>query len=85
MKVDIIFKDYDENNIFVCFMRDNKNLHLEFGMCSFENEMEYWDMPTVSVEFEGEYGYLFDKNIPRKELIMEFERFITHYNLDKPL
>ena len=85
MKVDVIYKDYDENNVFVYFLRDGKNIHHEFGICSFENEMEYWDMPTTSVKYENENGYLFSKSISEDELSMEIQRFIDRYELEKVL
>lgn len=80
-KIDIIYKEYDEEHYISFFERNSKNVYFEFGLFDFENEMEYWDMPTKLVEHEGKMGYLFNKSIDKLELSDEIERFIKHNDL----
>jgi hypothetical protein len=79
--INVIYKDYDENNTFVIFKQNDKNIYFDFGLCGFENEMEYYDIPTKLCEFEGEKGFLFSNKIDKKDLEMEIKRFIKHNEL----
>ena len=80
-KVNIIFKEYDDENFFVLLKRNSVNLFMDFGLCGFENEMEYWDMPTKLIDFMGEKGFLFSNEIDKIDLKDEIERFIIHNDI----
>lgn len=80
-KVDIIFKEYDNENFFVLLKRNSINLFMDFGLCSFENEMEYLDMPTKLTDLMGETGFLFSNEIDKSVLKDEIERFIIHNDI----
>lgn len=54
---------------------------MDFGLCGFETEMEYWDMPTKLIEFKGEPGFLFSNKIDRLELKDEIKRFAKHNDI----
>ncbi|PDY32264.1 hypothetical protein COO17_31215, partial [Bacillus wiedmannii] len=45
-KINIIYEDFDKDNIIIFFEKKGRNMCLTFGLYEFENEMEYWDMPT---------------------------------------
>lgn len=77
-KISIIFKEYDADHFVVLLKRNSVNLFMDFGLCGFENEMEYWDMPTKLIEFKGEKGFLFSNKINKMDLKDEIGRFIIH-------
>ena len=79
--VDIVFKAYDENQMFVLVKKGTNNLYMDLGVCQLINEMEYWDLPLKSAEMQGEYGYIFSKDIDVEHMKMEIERFIVHNNI----
>ena len=54
---------------------------MDLGVCQLINEMEYWDLPLKSAEMQGEYGYIFSKDIDVEHMKMEIERFIVHNNI----
>ena len=80
-KINIIFKEYDAEHFVVLLKRGSANLFMDFGLCGFENEMEYWDMPTKLIEFKGEKGFLFSNVIGKEELKEEIQRFIIHNDI----
>lgn len=80
-ELNIIFEEYDDKHYIVFLERGDKNLFLDFGFCNFENEMEYWDMPTKLINFKDKEGFLFDNNIDRWELKEEIKRFAKHNNI----
>lgn len=54
-------QEYDADHFVVLLKRNPVNLFMDFGLCGFENKMEYWDMPTKLIEFKGEKGFYFGK------------------------
>lgn len=80
-KIDINFNMFDENHYVVIVKRNKVNLFLNFGLCSFEEEMEHWDMPTKLVNYKGEEGFLFKKSINKEEVRDEIERFAKHNDI----
>ncbi|MED4651245.1 hypothetical protein [Bacillus pseudomycoides] len=82
-KINIIYEDFDKDNIILFFNKNGRNMCLTFGLYEFENEMEYWDMPTKLKKCNGKMGFVFDKNINRVDLEIEIDRFIKHNDLDK--
>lgn len=80
-KVNVIFKEYDDKNFFVSFKRNSVNLFMDFGLCGFENEMKYQNMPTKLIDFMGEKGFLFCNEINKSDLKDEIERFIIHNDI----
>ncbi len=80
-KVNIFFSKYDDKHFFVLIKKESKNLFFDLGVCSFEDEMEYWDMPTKLVDFNGEPGYLFNNKLDKNEIKDEINRFIKHNNI----
>lgn len=76
-KINIIYEDFDKDNIILFFEKKGINMSLTFGLYEFENEMEYWDMPTKLKKHNGRMGFVFDKNINRTDLEMEIDRFIN--------
>ena len=80
-KINISFKEYDAEHFVVLLKRNSINLFMDFGLSGFENEMEYWDMPTRLVDFMGEKGFLFNNKIDKIDLKDEIERFIIHNNI----
>ena len=79
--VNILFSDYDDEHFFALIKRESKNLFFDLGVCSFEDEMAYWDMPTKLVDFNGEPGYLFNNELDKDEVKDEINRFIKHNNI----
>ncbi|MGR5961587.1 hypothetical protein ACT7DN_04635 [Bacillus paranthracis] len=45
-KINIIYEDFDKDNIIIFLKKTEETCALLFGLYEFENEMEYWDMPT---------------------------------------
>ena len=82
-KINIICEDFDKDNIILFFEKNGINMCFTFGLYEFENEMEYWDMPTKLKNYNGKMGFVFDKNINRTDLKIEIDRFIKHNNLEK--
>ena len=80
-RIDITFEEYDNKHFFVLLKRNSSNVFMDFGLCGFENEMEYWDMPTKLIEFKGEKGFLFSNEIGKEELKEEIQRFIIHNDI----
>lgn len=80
-KINISFVEYDNESYVVFLKRKSDNLFMDFGLCGFETEMEYWDMPTKLIEFKGEPGFLFSNKIDRLELKDEIERFAKHNDI----
>ena len=80
-KINIIFKEYDDEHFVALLKRNSVNLFMDFGLCDFENEMEYWDMPTRLIDFMGEKGFLFSNKINKLDLKDEIERFIIHNDI----
>lgn len=80
-KVNIIFKEYDDDNFFVLLKRNSVNLFMDFGICGFNDEMEYWGMPTKGIVFMGEAGFLFSNEIDKSDVKTEIERFIIHNDI----
>ena len=80
-KAEIIFKEYDTENFIVFIKRDSKNLFMDMGLCNFESEMEYWDMPTKLIEFNGQKGYLFSSKLDILEIKDEIEGFMMHNDI----
>lgn len=85
MSIDIIVKDFDNKSNCFIIKRNGKNIFMEMGVCQFEDDMEYWDMPTKLVEFNGEKGYIFSKDEPIDEVTSEIKRFIRRYELEKEI
>ena len=81
MEIDIVYQEYDTKYTAVSFFRNGKNICFEFGMCAFEEHMEYYDMLTSLVTYNGQECFLFDKEIPQTDLLLEFEGFILRYEL----
>ncbi len=75
---EFLFEKYDDEHFVVLLKRNSKNLFMDFGLCNFESEMEYWDMPTKLIDFMGEKTFLFSNEIDKSELKDEIERFIAH-------
>jgi hypothetical protein len=82
-KINIIYEEFDKDNIIVFIEKNGKNICFTFGLYEFESEMTYWDMPTKLKKYNGKIGFIFDKNINRNDLEMEVSRFIKHNDLDK--
>lgn len=82
-KINIIYEDFDKDSIILFFDKDGLNMCFTFGLYEFENEMEYWDIPTKLKKYNGKMGFVFDKNINRTDLEMEIARFIKHNDLGK--
>lgn len=82
-KINIIYEEFDNDNIILFFERNGRNICLTFGLYEFENDMEYWDMPTKIMKYNDKLGFIFDKNINRVDLEMEIERFIRHNDLGR--
>lgn len=80
-KINIIFKEYGAEHFVVLLKRGSANLFMDFGLCGFESEMEYWDMPTRLIDFKGEKGFLFSNKTNKTDLKDEIERFIIHNNI----
>ncbi|MBQ3545173.1 MAG: hypothetical protein IJA34_09330 [Lachnospiraceae bacterium] len=80
-KLEIIFSEYDNENYIVFVKRNEKNLFMDLGICDFEKEMEYWDMPTKIVNYKGEKGYLFSYEIDKIDVKEEIRRFVIHNNI----
>lgn len=80
-KINIIFKEYDAEYFVVLLKRGSVNLFMDFGLCGFESEMEYWDMPTRLIDFKGEKVFLFSNKTNKTDLKDEIERFIIHNNI----
>lgn len=80
-KIDISFVEYDAENFVVFLKRNSINLFMDFGLCSFEDEMEYWDMPTKLIDFMGETGFLFSNKTDKMELKDEIQRFANHNDI----
>lgn len=74
-------KKYDEDNIFITVKREQNNLYTDLGICQFNDEMEYWDMPTKMGKMNNEFGFIFSNKIDVDEIKMEIERFIAHNNI----
>ncbi|MBU3102406.1 MULTISPECIES: hypothetical protein [Clostridium] len=82
-KINVIYEDFDKDNIIVFFEKNGKNIYFTFGLYEFESEMEYWDMPTKLKKYNDKTGFVFDKNFNKGDLEMEINRFIKHNELDK--
>ena len=82
-KINIIYEDFDKDNIIIFFFYFGRIMCLTFGLSVFVYVMEYWDMPTKLKKYNGEIGFIFDKNINRIDLEMEIARFIKHNDLNK--
>lgn len=53
---------------------------MDFGLCEFEGEMEYLGMPTQLINYKGEYGFLFNKEVNKNDIEFEIERFVNFYD-----
>jgi hypothetical protein len=82
-KINIIYEEFDKDNIIIFFEKNGQNMCFTFGLFEFESEMNYWDMPTKLEKYNGKLGYIFNKNIDRSDLEMEIVRFIRHNGLEK--
>lgn len=52
-EIEIEYKDFN-NEYYIVFLRRGKiNLFIDFGVCEFEGEMEYLDMPTQLINYKG--------------------------------
>lgn len=80
-KLNINFDKYDDKHFIIFIKRGSNNLFLDFGLCNFEEEMEYWDMPTKLIDFKGEEGFIFDSYIDKRELEEEIQRFVKRNNI----
>ncbi|MGZ7445794.1 hypothetical protein [Paenibacillus sp. TH7-28] len=81
--IDIIVQNYDEENNIVFIEKQGKNIWTMLSLMQFEDDMEYWDMPTQIEEVAGRKGYLFDNKIDTESLILEIQRFIYEHKLDE--
>lgn len=77
----ITFKDFDKEHCIAIIKRGEKNLFLSFGMSNFEEEMEYWDMPTYLADVDGEKGFVFDSIVDKRLVEGEILRFSKHYDI----
>ncbi|CAM4410006.1 hypothetical protein BAMA_24690 [Bacillus manliponensis] len=80
--INIIYEEFDKDHVILYVEKNGRNMFLTFGLYEFENEMEYWDIPTKLANYNGKMGFVFDKSIDRTILEMEIERFIKHNELD---
>lgn len=76
--VEISIKKYDEDNIFITVKRGQNNLYMDLGICQFNDEMEYWDMPVKTGKMDNEFGFIFSNDLQIEDIKMEIERFIVH-------
>lgn len=79
--VNLDIKKYDNNHIFITVKRGQNNLYIDLGICQFNEEMEYWDMPTKTGEMDNEFGFIFSNKLDIEDIKMEIERFIVHNNI----
>ena len=79
--IDIEYESVGENEFIVNIFVDNKNQNLSFGLCEFENEMEYLGFATKLVDIDGKSGFLFSKTINKEMLEREIKRFAAHYDI----
>lgn len=77
----IVYESVGKDEIIVNILVENKNENFSFGLCEFENEMEYLGYKTKLVDMEGKSGFLFDKNINKEMLEREIKRFASHYSI----
>lgn len=80
-KIEIIYEDYDEDNYFVCFVRDNNDTGIEFALCDFVDEMNHWDIPTRIANKNEKVGYVISKKVPKDLINTEITRFKKHNQL----
>lgn len=80
-EIEIEYKDFN-NEYYIVFLRRGKiNLFMDFGVCEFEGEMEYLDMPTQLMNYKGEYGFLFNKEVNKSDVEFEVQRFANCYDI----
>lgn len=80
-EIEIEYKDFN-NEYYIVFLRRGKiNLFMDFGVCAFEGEMEYLDMPTQLINYKGEYGFLFNKEVNKSDVEFEVKRFANCYDI----
>lgn len=80
-EIEVEYKNYNDEYYIVFIRRGKNNLFMDVGVCEFEGEMEYLDMPTQLINYKGEYGFLFDKEINKNDLIFEIQRFANCYGI----
>jgi len=80
-KINIIYEEFDKDNVIAFFEKDGENMCFTFGLYEFENEMTYWGLPTKFKKYNEKMGFIFDKNINRSDLEMEVSRFVKHNGL----
>lgn len=81
-KVEIVYEEFDEDYYFVTFLKENKNICIEFILCEFVEEMNHWDIFTQSAKKGSMNGFIFPKKVSKERINMEIERFIKRYKLD---
>jgi hypothetical protein len=81
--IKIIVQNYDEKNNIVFVEKQGKNIWSMLSLMQFEDDMEYWDMPTRIEEVDGRKGFLFDNNIDSDNLVLEIQRFIDEHKLNE--
>lgn len=79
--IEIEYRNYNDKYYIVFLRRGKSNLFMDFGLCDFEGEMEYLGMPTQLINYMGEYGFLFDKEINKNDLEDEVERIVNCYGI----
>ncbi len=81
-KINISFKNYNEDHYFVKFTKDNKNIALDLELCEFSADMTHWEIPTQVVEKDNEVGFLISKKVSKERIELEIDRFINEYELN---
>ena len=60
---------------------EKNDFFMDFGVCKFEGEMERLDMPTQLINYEGEYVFLFNKEINKSDVELDLQRFVNCYDI----
>ncbi|TVX95104.1 hypothetical protein [Cohnella terricola] len=81
--IEIIVQNFDEKSNIVFVEKKGKNIWSMLSLMQFEDDMEYWDMPTHIRDISGRKGFLFDISINEGRIVSEIQRFIDEHNLDK--
>lgn len=80
--ITIKINNYDSDNIIIFFEKNGKNVWKTFGLFNFRDEMDYWGMPAILKEVNGNNGFVFSKDLDLELLKSEINRFIYDNKLN---